>query len=61
MTRVIILIFKYVLICSEAEKLSADLIVVGSHGYGAVKRVMLGPVSHAVSLHAKCSVEIVRK
>lgn len=48
-------------ILKEAEKFGADLIVVGSHGYGAVNRFMLGSVSHAVSLHAKCSVEIVRK
>lgn len=47
-------------IIEEAEKYGADLIVVGSHGYGAVKRFLLGSVSHAVSLHAKCSVEIVR-
>jgi nucleotide-binding universal stress UspA family protein len=48
-------------ILEEAETFGADLIVVGSHGYGAVDRFMLGSVSHAVSLHAKCSVEIVRK
>ena len=48
-------------ILKEAETFGADLIVVGSHGYGAVERFMLGSVSHAVSLHAKCSVEIVRK
>ena len=48
-------------ILKEAEKFGADLIVVGSHGYGAVNRFMLGSVSHAVSLHAQCSVEIVRK
>ena len=48
-------------IIDEAEKFGADLIVVGSHGYGTVKRFMLGSVSHAVALHAKCSVEIVRK
>ena len=47
-------------IIEYAEKYGADLIVVGSHGYGAVERFMLGSVSHAVSLHAKCSVEIVR-
>lgn len=47
-------------IIEEAEKYGADLIVVGSHGYGAIERFMLGSVSHAVSLHAKCSVEIVR-
>ena len=48
-------------ILKEAETFGADLVVVGSHGFGAVKRFMLGSVSHAVSLHAKCSVEIVRK
>lgn len=48
-------------ILDEAEKFNSDLIVVGSHGAGAVKRFLLGSVSHAVSLHAKCSVEIVRK
>ena len=48
-------------ILKEAETFGADLIVVGSHGSGAVERFLLGSVSHAVSLHAKCSVEIVRK
>ncbi len=47
-------------ILDEAEKLEADLIIVGSHGYGAVKRFLLGSVSQAVASHAKCSVEIVR-
>ncbi len=48
-------------ILREAEKFGADLIVVGSHSYGAIKSFLLGSVSHAVALHAKCSVEIVRK
>lgn len=48
-------------IVDEAETFGADLIVVGTHGYGRVKGFLLGSVSHAVSLHAKCSVEIVRK
>ena len=47
-------------ILDEAEKFGADLIVVGSHGYGFFKRFLLGSVSHSVALHAKCSVEIVR-
>lgn len=47
-------------ILEEAETFGADLIVVGSHGYGTAERFLLGSVSQAVALHAKCSVEIVR-
>ncbi len=47
-------------IVEEAEKWGADLIVVGCHGYGNVKKFMLGSVSQAVAAHAPCSVEIVR-
>lgn len=48
------------LILEEAERWDADLIVVGSHGYGAWHRFLLGSVSQAVVTHAKCSVEVVR-
>ncbi len=48
-------------ILDEAERWGADLIVVGSHGYGLLNRFLLGSVSQAVALHAKCSVEIVRQ
>jgi nucleotide-binding universal stress UspA family protein len=47
-------------IIDEAEKWKADLIVVGSHGYPAWERLLLGSVSQAVVSHAKCSVEVVR-
>jgi nucleotide-binding universal stress UspA family protein len=47
-------------IADEAEKWKADLIVVGSHGYPAWERLLLGSVSQAVVSHAKCSVEVVR-
>jgi nucleotide-binding universal stress UspA family protein len=47
-------------IVAQAEQWPADLILVGSHGYGPVKQFLLGSVSHAVALHAPCSVEIVR-
>ena len=48
-------------ILDESENYGADLIVIGSHGYGAFSRFLLGSVSQAVSLHANCSVLIVRK
>lgn len=48
-------------IVNEAEQWGADLIVVGSNGYGAIKRFLLGSVSLAVALNAPCSVEIVRE
>jgi nucleotide-binding universal stress UspA family protein len=48
-------------ILDEAESWDADLIMLGSHGYGAWQRFMLGSVSHTVATHAHCSVEIVRR
>lgn len=44
----------------EAERWKSDLIVVGSHGYGAIRRMFLGSVSLALATNAPCSVEIVR-
>jgi nucleotide-binding universal stress UspA family protein len=49
-----------VVIVDEAESWGADLIVVGSHGYRAWERFLLGSVSQSVVAHAKCSVEVVR-
>ena len=47
-------------ILEDAEAFGADWIVVGSHGQGMLERFLLGSVSQAVALHAKCSVAIVR-
>src|SRR6185436_16478932 len=49
-----------VVILDEAEDWRADLIVVGSHGYRAWERFLLGSVSQSVVAHANCSVEVVR-
>lgn len=45
---------------SEAKNWDADLIILGSHGYGGLQRFLLGSVSHTVAQHAPCSVEITR-
>ncbi len=47
-------------IVDEAKAWEADLIVVGSHGYGFWDRMLLGSVSDAVIHHAPCSVLVVR-
>ena len=48
-------------IVDEAENWGADLIVVGSHGYGFWERMLLGSVSNAIVHHAPCSVLVVRE
>lgn len=47
-------------IVEEAEDWGADLIVVGSHGYGFWSRAFLGSVSQSVINHAPCSVLVVK-
>ena len=48
-------------ILDEAEKWKADVIVLGSHGRSGFDRMVMGSVSEAVALHAKCSVEVIRR
>jgi len=48
-------------ILEEADRWEADLIVMGSHGYGAWRGFLLGSVSRAVVTQAKCSVEVVHR
>jgi nucleotide-binding universal stress UspA family protein len=47
-------------ILKEAEAENIDLIVMGSHGYGAIIGSVLGSVSQKVLHGAKCSVLIAR-
>jgi nucleotide-binding universal stress UspA family protein len=44
-----------------ARRVDADLIVVGARGLGTLGRLLLGSVSEAVLLHARCPVVIVRQ
>jgi len=45
-------------ICEAAR--DATLVVIGSHGWGSVKRLVFGSVSSAVLHHASCPVLVVR-
>uniref|UniRef100_A0A2N9J1S0 UspA domain-containing protein n=1 Tax=Fagus sylvatica TaxID=28930 RepID=A0A2N9J1S0_FAGSY len=48
-------------LCEAVEKHHASILVVGSHGYGAIKRAVLGSVSDYCAHHAHCTVMIVKK
>ena len=47
-------------ILETARMWEADLIVVGSHGYGRVRNLVLGSVAHSVLTEAPCSVLVAR-
>ncbi|WJX85079.1 hypothetical protein P8452_67584 [Trifolium repens] len=48
-------------LCDAVEKHHASILVLGSHGYGAIKRAVLGSVSDYCAHHAHCTVMIVKK
>jgi nucleotide-binding universal stress UspA family protein len=47
-------------LCALAEDIQATVLVVGSHGRGAVARALVGSVSHYAVQHAPCPVLVVR-
>lgn len=47
-------------ICRLAEEREAELIVIGSHGWGLTRRLLFGNVSYSVLHHAPCPVLVVR-
>jgi len=48
-------------ILDAAQTWSADMIIVGSHGRRGLDRLLMGSVAESVAVHAKCSVEVIRK
>ncbi len=44
-----------------AQVWPADLIMVGSHRRRGLDRLLMGSVAESVAVHAKCSVEVIRK
>ncbi|KAA3472612.1 universal stress protein A-like protein [Gossypium australe] len=48
-------------ICRVAENIHADVLVMGSHGYGLIQRAFLGSVSNHCAQNVKCPVLIVKK
>lgn len=47
-------------ICAVAGSIDADVVVVGSHGHGHMREMLLGSVSHYVIHHAPCPVLAIR-
>ncbi|KAK1291794.1 hypothetical protein QJS10_CPB17g01129 [Acorus calamus] len=48
-------------ICEMVVKLGADVLVMGTHSYGFIKRALLGSVSDYCAKNAKCPVLIVKR
>ncbi|WP_437193130.1 universal stress protein [Planctomicrobium sp. SH527] len=44
-----------------AKEESSDLIVISSHGYHGIKRILLGSVAETILRHAHCAVLVLRR
>jgi len=49
-----------VTICSVADEIAPDVVVVGSHGRGFFKRIVIGSVSEYVTRHCAAPVLVIR-
>ena len=47
------------IIVEKAAELKADIIILGSHGHGLLRKALLGSVSEYIIRHASCSVLVV--
>ena len=48
-------------ITEYANEVNADMIVISSHGYHGIKRMLLGSVAESVIRHAHCAVMVLRR
>ncbi|KAF8028861.1 hypothetical protein BT93_E1511 [Corymbia citriodora subsp. variegata] len=48
-------------ICHVAQRLVPDVLVMGSHGYGLIKRAFLGSISYHCTQNVKCPVLVVKR
>ncbi|KAL6003656.1 hypothetical protein ACLOJK_023889 [Asimina triloba] len=48
-------------LCEAVDKFHADMLVLGSHGAGSLRRAILGSVSDYCAHHAHCSLLIIKK
>ena len=46
-------------ILAEATKLDADMIVIGTHGHGAMYRLLVGSVSEGVLHKSRCPIFVI--
>jgi nucleotide-binding universal stress UspA family protein len=47
-------------ICETADRLGANMVVIGSHGWGAMMSLIFGSTTLGVLQHARCPVVVVR-